>query len=164
MSQIEIRAAVEADVPLIHAFIRELAHYEHLVDSCFVTTDDLRTHLFGPRPAAEVLIGEIDGVPLGYALYFRNFSTFAGKPGLYLEDLFVRPVVRRKGLGLALLRRLAQIAIERDCARIEWCVLDWNAPAIAFYESLGARMMSEWRLFRLAGEPMTRFARGEKPA
>ena len=114
--------------------------------------------LFGPRPYAEVLIGEIDGVPQGFALFFHNFSTFEGRPGIYLEDLFVRPDARGSGLGKALLGKLAALAVERDCARLEWSVLDWNAPAIHFYKALGASPMDEWTIFRVDGSALTELA------
>ncbi len=116
----------------------------------------LEAKLFGPRPYAEVVIGEIDGVALGFALFFHNFSTFEGRPGIYLEDLFVRPEARGSGLGKALLAHLARLAVERDCARLEWSVLDWNSPAIGFYQALGARAMDEWTVMRMDGEALAR--------
>jgi GNAT superfamily N-acetyltransferase len=144
-----IRPATLADLSLIAALIRELADYEKLAHAVRFDEATLERNLFGPRPMAEVVIGEADGVAQGFALFFHNFSTFEGKPGIYLEDLYVRPEARGKGLGKALLQHLAGIALERDCARLEWSVLDWNAPAIAFYESLGARMMDEWTVMRV---------------
>ncbi|WP_333838421.1 GNAT family N-acetyltransferase [Novosphingobium sp.] len=144
-----IRPATLADLSLIAALIRELADYEKLAHAVRFDEATLERNLFGPRPMAEVVIGEADGVAQGFALFFHNFSTFEGKPGIYLEDLYVRPESRGKGLGKALLQHLAGIALERDCARLEWSVLDWNAPAIAFYESLGARMMDEWTVMRV---------------
>lgn len=155
---IAIRAAVQGDLDRIIGFIRALADYERLADAVRLDRDRLKTHLFGERPMAEVLIGEVDGTPRGFALFFHNFSTFEGCPGLYLEDLFVEPEARGAGLGKALLARLAQIARERGCARMEWSVLDWNAPSIAFYESLGARAMDEWTIYRLDGEALAALA------
>jgi GNAT superfamily N-acetyltransferase len=149
-----IRPAVPDDTPLILALIKELAEYERLSHVVVASEDDLRHHLFGPRPAAEVLIAEADGTPVGFALYFTNFSTFLARPGIYLEDLFVRPAFRGRGIGAALLTRLAAIAMARGCGRLEWSVLDWNEPAIGFYERLGAEPMAEWTVFRLAGEAL----------
>jgi GNAT superfamily N-acetyltransferase len=153
-----IRPATRADLPLIAQFIRDLAEYEKLAHE--VRFDDvvLGERLFGARPYAEVLIGEIDGMPQGFALFFHNFSTFEGKPGIYLEDLFVRPEARGSGLGKALLQRLAQLAVERDCARLEWWVLDWNEPSIGFYKSLGAKPMDEWTVFRVDGDALAGLA------
>jgi GNAT superfamily N-acetyltransferase len=153
-----IRPAAAADLPLIAQFIRDLAEYEKLAHEVRFDEAVLGDRLFGRRPYAEVLIGEIDGTPQGFALFFHNFSTFEGKPGVYLEDLFVRPEARGSGLGKALLKRLAQIAIERDCARLEWWVLDWNEPAIGFYKKLGAKPMDEWTTFRVEGEALTALA------
>jgi GNAT superfamily N-acetyltransferase len=150
-----VRAATEADIGLIHSLIGDLAGYERLSHAMVSTEDDLRRNLFGPTPAAEALIGELDGKPEGFALFFRNYSTFVGKPGIYLEDLFVRPHARGRGLGAALLQRLAQLAVERGCGRLEWAVLDWNEPAIGFYRRLGADVMPDWRICRLAGESLT---------
>lgn len=148
---IAIRAATPADMPLIADFIRQLAAYEKLSHEVRFDQDALAGHLFGDRPHAEVLIGEISDQPRGFALFFHNFSTFEGRPGLYLEDLFVQPEARGAGLGRALLARLAALAIERGCARLEWSVLDWNAPAIAFYRALGARTMDDWMINRVDG-------------
>jgi GNAT superfamily N-acetyltransferase len=155
---ISIRPAVASDLPLIAQFIRDLAEYEKLPHEVRFDEAVLGDRLFGARPYAEVLIGEIDGVPQGFALFFHNFSTFEGKPGVYLEDLFVRPEARGSGLGKALLQRLAQIAIERDCARLEWWVLDWNDPAIEFYKGLGAKMMDEWTVMRVDGTALSKLA------
>lgn len=119
----------------------------------------LADHLFGPRPHAEVIVGEMDGAPQGFALFFHNFSTFEGKPGIYLEDLFVRPEARGAGLGKALLAELARLAVERGCARLEWSVLDWNAPSIAFYRGLGARSMDDWTTMRVDGDALSDLAR-----
>jgi GNAT superfamily N-acetyltransferase len=146
-----IRPATPTDLPLIAQFIRDLAEYERLAHEVRFDEAVLGERLFGDRPYAEVLIGEIDGAPQGFALFFHNFSTFEGRPGIYLEDLFVRPEARGAGLGKALLQRLAKLAVERGCARLEWSVLDWNEPSIGFYRSLGARMMDNWTVMRLAG-------------
>ena len=148
---ISIRAATLSDIPLIAALIRALAEYEKLAHEVRFDEAVLAAKLFGPRPYAEVVIGELDGKPSGFALFFHNFSTFEGKPGIYLEDLFVQPEARGSGLGKALLSYLAALAVERDCARLEWSVLDWNEPAIGFYKSLGARMMDEWTVMRVDG-------------
>ena len=155
---LSIEAATVADVPTILRLIRALAEYERLSHEVVATEDSLRAALFGDRPGAECLIARADGEPVGFALYFHNFSTFLSRRGLYLEDLFVEPAQRGKGYGKALLQRLAQIAVERGCGRLEWSVLDWNAPAIGFYVSLGARLMTEWRIFRLTGEALQAFA------
>ena len=151
---LSIRPATIDDVPLIRALIAELAEYERLADAAVATDDDLRAQLFGAQPAAEVLIGEVDGEAAGFALFFHNFSTFLGKRGLYLEDLFVRPAHRGSGLGQHLMAALARIAVQRDCGRFEWSVLDWNAPAIGFYRTLGAVGMDEWTVQRLEGEAL----------
>ena len=151
---LSIRPATRADLPLIAALIRELADYEKLADEVRFDEAVLGDHLFGPRPMAEVIIGEVDGVAQGFALFFHNFSTFEGRPGIYLEDLFVRPAARGGGLGKALLAHLAKLAMERGCARLEWWVLDWNEPAIGFYRKLGARPMDEWTTMRLDGEAL----------
>lgn len=147
-----IRPATPADVPEILRLIHALAVYEKLEDQAVGTPEALRAHLFGERPVCEALIAEADGRAVGFALYFPTFSTFLCKPGLYLEDLFVEPEHRGGGLGKALLQRLARIARERDCGRFEWRVLDWNAPSIAFYRSLGAAVMPEWHLVRMTPE------------
>jgi GNAT superfamily N-acetyltransferase len=152
------RPATRADLPLIAQFIRDLAQYEKLAHEVRFDEAGLGERLFGARPYAEVLIGEIDGAPQGFALFFHNFSTFEGKPGVYLEDLFVRPDARGSGLGKALLAALAAIAVERGCARLEWWVLDWNEPAIQFYTSLSAKPMDEWTTFRVDGDALTRLA------
>ena len=152
-----IRPAGPADVPVIRQLIADLAEYEKLaVDS---TEAELRQHLFGPRPYAEVLLAEEDGVVVGFALFFHTYSTFAGKPGIYLEDLFVRPEYRKKRHGKALIVEVARIAHERGCGRLEWAVLNWNEPAIRFYDSIGARPMNEWTTYRLAGEALAAVAR-----
>ena len=139
MSQLQIRPAQPADTALILTLIRELADYEKLGGQVVAEPAQLAEHLFGPRPYAEVLIGELDGQAAGFALFFHNFSTFLGQPGIYLEDLYVRPAARGVGLGKALLSRLANLTVERDCGRLDWAVLNWNEPALGFYRSLGAR-------------------------
>jgi GNAT superfamily N-acetyltransferase len=153
-----IRPATADDVPLIAALIRELADYEKLAHEVRFDEATLAAKLFGARPYAEVVIGEVDGEAQAFALFFHNFSTFEGKPGIYLEDLYVRPAARGAGLGKALLRHLAGLAVERDCARLEWSVLDWNAPAIGFYEALGARQMDEWTVMRVDGAALAALA------
>ena len=155
-----IRPATPADLPLICALIRELAEYEHLAHEVRFEEAAMGAYLFGARPMAEVLIAELEGVGVGFALFFHNFSTFEGRPGIYLEDLFVRPEARRHGLGKALLRALAALAVERGCARLEWWVLDWNAPSIAFYQSLGARPMDEWTVMRVDGVALVQLGAG----
>ncbi len=153
---LSIRPATADDLPLIAGLIRALAAYEKLAHEVRFDQAVLRDKLFGPRPYAEVIIGEIDGQAQGFALFFHNFSTFEGKPGVYLEDLFVQPAARGSGLGKALLARLAAIAVERDCARLEWSVLDWNEPAIGFYKRLGARLMDDWTVMRVDGDALAR--------
>ena len=155
-----IQPANADDVQDILAMIRALAEYERLSHLCIATADDLRQQLFGPSPSAEVLIGRESGRPACFALFFHNFSTFLGRPGLYLEDLFVRPEFRRKGYGRALLIHLAGLAVARGCGRFEWSVLDWNEPAIAFYQSLGATVMPEWRITRVTGPSLAALAAG----
>jgi GNAT superfamily N-acetyltransferase len=155
---ISIRPATPADISLIGQFIRDLAEYEKLAHEVRFDEAVMAQKLFGPRPFAEVLIGEIGGTPQGFALFFHNFSTFEGRPGIYLEDLFVRPDARGSGLGKALLGKLAALAVERDCARLEWSVLDWNTPAIDFYKALGARPMDEWTVYRVDGDALTDLA------
>lgn len=154
MTDILIRPAVAGDIDTIFGFIRALADYERLAHEVKADRATLARYLFGPRPMAEVLIAQHDGAAIGFALFFHNFSTFEGRPGVYLEDLFVVPQARGLGAGKALLARLAQIAIERDCARLEWWVLDWNEPSIAFYRSLGARPMDEWTVQRVDGDAL----------
>ena len=156
---LRIRFATVDDVPLIRTLIGGLAEYERLANEAVVTEADLRASLFGERPAAEVLIAEAGDEAAGFALFFHNYSTFLGKRGLYLEDLFVFPAHRGLGIGRALMSRLAQLAVERNCGRFEWWVLDWNESAIRFYETLGARAMSDWTVYRLSGEPLARLAR-----
>ena len=154
------RFATIEDVPVVLALIRELAEYERMSDQVVASEELLRESLFGNRRAAEVLIAEERGEPLAFALFFHNFSTFLGRPGIYLEDIYVRPAARGRGIGKALLERLARIAVERDCGRMEWSVLDWNEPAIRFYLRLGAVAMDEWTVFRLTGDAIADLARG----
>ena len=153
-----IRPATRPDAALITALIRELAEYEKLLHTCQVTAEAIEQSLFGDRPQAECVIAELDGTAVGFALFFHNYSTFLAKPGLYLEDLFVRPEARGHGLGKALLAHLAQLAVARGCGRFEWSVLDWNAPAIAFYQSLGAQAQDEWTIYRVAGDSLSQLA------
>jgi GNAT superfamily N-acetyltransferase len=155
-----LRPATPADVPLILGFIRELAAYEKLDDQVLATESLLAEQLFGPRPAAEVVIAEVDGLAVGFALFFHNFSTFLGRPGLFLEDLYVQPQARGFGVGKALLRHLAGLAIARNCGRMDWNVLDWNEPAIGFYKKLGADVLPDWRTCRVTGEALKALARG----
>ena len=155
---LSIRPAIEPDLDLIIGFIRALADYERLADEVHLDRDVLATHLFGSAPKAEVLIAERDGAPVGFALFFHNFSTFEGQPGIYLEDLFVSPEARGSGAGKALLATLATLALERGCARLEWSVLDWNTPAIEFYRSLGAKSMDEWTINRVEGAALSDLA------
>ena len=151
-------SAVDTDVPTILRLIGARAEYEKLAHEVVASAASLREALFGAYPAAECLIAREGERPVGFALFFHNFSTFRGQRGIYLEDLFVEPDCRSKGYGRALLQRLAQLAVERNCARLEWSVLDWNAPAIGFYRSLGAQLMDEWRIFRLTDQALQAFA------
>lgn len=153
---IDIRAATEADVPLILSLIKDLARYEKLLDQVVATEVILQESLFGPSPHAEVIIGSVRELPVGYALFFHSFSTFLGKSGMYIEDLYVQKAYRGKGLGKAMLMHVADLAIKRGCKRLEWSVLDWNEPAIRFYESLGAVPMNGWTQYRLAGKTLNR--------
>ena len=154
----QIIAATVDDVPLILRFIRELAEYEKRLEEVVAGEDDLRASLFAEPPQAEVIIARVNGDAAGFALYFHNYSTFLGRRGIWLEDLYVRPQWRGRGIGRRLLGRLAQIAVERRCGRLEWWVLDWNADAIGFYRRLGAAPMSEWTVQRLTGEALKRLA------
>ena len=153
-----IRPAAESDVPLVFALIRELAEYERMEDEVTAAEADVRQALFGPAPAAEAVIAAVDDEAAGFALFFHNFSTFTGKRGLYLEDLYVRPAYRGRGIGRGLLRHLARLARERGCRRFEWSVLDWNAPAIRSYRRAGASPMDDWTVYRLAGAALDRLA------
>ena len=146
---ISVRPGVADDLPLIAQLIRELAEYERLSNAVRFDEAELGEHLFGPSPKAEVLIGEADAQPQGFALFFPTFSTFEGKSGIWLEDLYVRPAARGEGLGKALLLKVAQFATERGCARFEWSVLNWNAPSIGFYRSLGAVPLNDWQMMRM---------------
>ena len=154
----DIRPARREDVPAIHAMIRALAEYEKLAHLCIATEADLDAALFGPRPAAEALIARKNGAPAAFALYFHNYSTFLGRRGLWLEDLFVLPAHRRQGCANAILKALAGIARERGCGRFEWAVLDWNASAIDFYRSLGAAVLPDWRIVRVVGPSLDALA------
>lgn len=155
---VRIRSAAPADAALILSLIRELADYEKMLDQVTATEADLKTALFGPRPSAECLVAELDGKPAGFALFFHNFSTFLGKPGIYLEDLYVKPALRGKGIGKRLLAHLAALTLSRGCARFEWAVLDWNEPALGFYKVLGARTLDSWKIHRLTGEALRKLA------
>jgi len=153
-----IRPATPADVPAILGFIRELAEYEHLTHEVVATEAGLQAGLFGQQPYAEALVACVEDVPVGFALYFHSYSTFQARPGLYLEDLYVQPAHRGRGLGKGLLKAVARVAVERNCGRYEWSVLDWNAPSIRLYESLGAEMHGDWRRMRVADEALRRLA------
>jgi GNAT superfamily N-acetyltransferase len=155
---LRITPAQESDAALILSFIRKLADYEKLSHEVIATEDQIREHVFGPNPVAEVLLAYWGGEPVGFALYFRNFSTFLGQAGIYLEDLFVEPVHRGKGIGKALLVRLAKIAVERGYGRLQWAVLDWNTPSIEFYRSLGAVPLDDWTVYRVTGEALEQLA------
>ncbi len=155
---LKIRDASVEDIPLILEFIRDLAEYERAPQEAVATEAQLRRHGFSGRPKFQVLIGEWDGQPAAFALFFYHFSTWLGRPTLFLEDLFVRPPFRRRGIGKALLLYLAKLAVEEDCGRFEWQVLDWNSPAIEFYESLGARVLKEWLTMRVTGEALIKLA------
>ncbi len=157
---ITIRPATPSDVPLVRELIEGLAAYEKLRDACRATDALLQTALFGERPFAEVFIAEVDGSAAGFALFFPSFSTFLARPGIYLEDLFVLPAYRGHGVGKALLQRLAALAVERDCGRLEWSVLDWNRDAIGFYERLGALPQDAWTVYRVTGDTLSRLATG----
>ena len=161
MSRTAIRPATRADVPLILSLVRELAIYEKLEHEVKATEEDLHRALFGEHPVIEAAIASLDGEPVGFALFFPNFSTFLGKPGLYLEDLYVRPAARGAGLGRELMEYLARLAIERGWGRFEWSVLDWNEPAIGFYRRLGAEPLAEWTTFRLTSGEMRKLAGNE---
>ncbi len=157
-ASLTIRCASPQDASLILSFIRELADYENLLDEVVASVEDIQKWVFGERPFAEVLIAECGGEPAGFALYFPNFSTFLATPGLYLEDLFVRPEFRGRGIGQALLRELARLAISRGFKRLDWWVLNWNSPALKFYENIGARAMDDWVPYRLDGDALAAMA------
>ena len=154
-----LRPATPADLSAIVGLITELAVFEKLEHLVVVTPESLQPHLFGPRPAAECVVGEVDGTVVAFALFFSNFSTFLGKPGLYLEDLYVQPAHRGTGLGKALLQHLGALAVARGCGRFEWSVLDWNERAIRFYEAMGATVMPDWRICRVTGDTLAAFAK-----
>lgn len=156
--EVSIRAAAESDLPLILHLIESLAEYERLRDQCVATEVKLRATLFGDHPAAEILIASIENEPMGFALFFGNYSTFLAQPGIFLEDLFVKPEARGKGVGYALLSALARLAVDRNCGRLEWNVLDWNELAISFYKRIGAVPMDEWTTFRLTGPSLEKLA------
>jgi GNAT superfamily N-acetyltransferase len=158
ISNFRIEEAGPQDVPLILSFVKELAEYERLSDSVIVTEGDLREALFGERAVASALIGYDEDEAVGFALFFHNYSTFVGRPGLYLEDLYVRPHMRGRGFGRAMLTYLARVARERRCGRMEWAVLNWNEPAIRFYKSLGARPLDDWTVYRLTGDALDKLA------
>ncbi len=162
IESLQIRKARKSDVPLILHFIKELANYEKLLHEVTATVELLEANLFGKKSVAEVVIASFEGNAVGFALYFHNFSTFVGKPGIYLEDLYVSPEYRGKGFGKILLKYLANLAVERDCGRLEWWVLDWNESAIDFYKSLGAKPMDEWTVFRVTGEDLVKLANDEQ--
>ena len=156
---LQIRSAERADVPLILRFIQGLAEYEKLAHECEATEEQLERTLFGARSVAEVVLAYRDNTPAGFALFFHNYSTFLARPGIYLEDLFVDPAHRGFGVGRALLSHLAALAVQRECGRLEWSVLDWNADAIRFYERLGARAMNEWTVSRVTGDALAKWAK-----
>ena len=156
----QIRNATPEDVPEIARLIRALADYEKLSDEVLATEEQLRESLFGPRPVAETVLAWLDGRAIGFAVFFSNYSTFRGRAGLYLEDLFVEPAQRGRGYGKALLRHVARLAVERGCERMEWSVLDWNTPAIEFYRGLGARPLEDWTIYRLQGESLKQAVSG----
>lgn len=160
MSELVIRAAQPADAGQVMTFIRELADYERLSHAVEASEADIARDLFGPTPRIFCDIAEADGEPIGFALWFYNYSTFKGRHGVYLEDLYVRPAARGRGAGKALLKRLAQRCLDEDLGRLEWAVLDWNAPSIGFYDALGAEAMKEWIVRRLSGEPLAKLAAG----
>ena len=159
MNSFTLRAAQPGDVPAILALIRELAEFEQLLHLVKATPEALQLHLFGAKPLAEAVVAEVQGSVVAFALFFTNFSTFLGQPGLYLEDLYVRPAHRGSGLGKALLQHLGALAVERGCGRFEWSVLDWNVNAIQLYEKMGATVMPDWRICRVTGAALQAFAR-----
>jgi GNAT superfamily N-acetyltransferase len=157
-TKFRIEPATERDVPIILSLIKGLAEYERLSNEIVATEKSLRESLFGSRRVAEVILGYAEAEPAGFAVFFHNYSTFLGRPGIYLEDLFVKPEWRRRGLGTQLLRYIAQQAVARNCGRLEWSVLDWNKPAIGFYKKLGARAMDEWTVYRVTGDELRKLA------
>jgi len=163
MNELTIRFATKGDATTLHRFICDLAVYEKQPDAVEVTVETLREQLAQSRPPFECLLAEQNQEPLGFALFFTNYSTWQGKPGIYLEDLFVHPKHRRRGVGLALMSDLSRLAIDRGCARLEWAVLDWNEPSLAFFESLGAQGMDAWRMFRLTATPLAQLGTDKEP-
>lgn len=159
MPEFTLRSADAKDVPVIHHFVRGLAEYERLAHECIATEEALYETLFGERRYAEVVLGYVETTPVGFALFFHNYSTFLAKPGIYLEDLFVLPEWRGRGFGRAMLSHLAALAAERGCGRVEWAVLDWNEDAVRFYQRLGANPLDDWTTFRLAGDALLALAR-----
>jgi GNAT superfamily N-acetyltransferase len=157
---IKTRPATVEDVPAVLGFIKSLADYEKLSNAVTASEELLREHLFGPRPAAEVILAESDGVPVGFAAYFQTFSTFVGRPGIWLEDILVLPEHRGRGVGQILLREVARVAFERDAGRLEWSVLDWNTPAIEFYRKVGAVAQDDWTTYRITGDALRRLVTG----
>jgi len=157
-SELILRSATPADVPVLFRLIQALAEYEKLSHAVTGNADALKEHLFGSRPYAEAILGDYAGQSVGFALFFTNYSTFLTQPGIYLEDIFVLPEYRRLGIGKAILTHLAQLAVERGCRRLEWSVLDWNEPAIAFYRRIGASVLEDWRICRVTGESLTHLA------
>lgn len=158
-TNLRIVPAEREDIPLILSFVRKLAKYERLLDTVVADEDTLRNSLFGARPAAEVILAYVASEPAGFAVYFQTFSTFIGRPGIYLEDLFVEPAYRSKGIGKAVLEYLANLAQQRGCARLSWAVLDWNQPAIQFYRKLGAIPLDDWTVYELSGTALEQLAR-----
>ncbi|HVX85486.1 MAG TPA: GNAT family N-acetyltransferase [Phycisphaerae bacterium] len=158
MPPFTLRPAAPADIPAILSLIRELANFEHLQSACVATEDLLAEHLLGPQRAAQALVAQLDDALVAYAIYFKTFSTFLARPGLYLEDLYVQPAHRHKGIGTALLTHLAHLCIRNNFGRLEWSVLTWNAPAIAFYQSLGAQPLADWQMMRLTGPALAALA------
>ncbi len=161
MHEFTLRPATPADAPVLFDLILALAEYEKLSDAVVGSADALKEHLFGEKPYVEAILAEYSGQAVAFALFFHNYSTFLTKPGIYLEDLFVLPEYRRMGIGKAILSYLAQLAVSRDCGRLEWSVLDWNEPAIAFYERMGASVLPDWRICRVTGNSLTQLAAGE---
>lgn len=160
--QLNMRPATVSDVPVILGFIQELAEYEKLSHECIATEENLTQTLFGLRPYAEVIIAEWEGAPVGFSLFFHSYSTFLSRPGIYLEDLYVQPAMRGKGIGKALLANLAALALERNCGRLEWSVLNWNTPSIEFYKSCGAIAKDEWTMYQVVGEALTALSASTK--
>jgi len=158
ISLLTIRTATMTDVPILFDLIQALATYEKLSHQVTGSIEELGNHLFGPRPYAEAVLAEMDGQPVGFALFFHNFSTFRTQPGLYLEDLFVLPDYRKRGIGTALISHVAQIAVDRNCGRFEWSVLDWNESAIAFYQKMGAEVLPDWRVCRVTEQSLQKLA------